>query len=413
MERRISVGVIGDFDPEFPPHPATNSALRDSAAVLGVTVDVRWHATDALVDADLAQVLVDDALWCAPGSPYRSLNGALRAIRFAREADVPLLGTCGDFQHVVLEYARNVLGFEDAQHAEYDPYASELFVTELSCSLAGREMAVEIDGNSRTAQFYARTEVTERYYCNFGLNPERQRLLHDGGLRVVGADRDGEARVVELADRRFFIATLFVPQLGSSPESPHPLITSYLRVAMEPAGAVRVAGHRLKYVDPNRPPSRFSRVYAALANTRLGRFMSVNLVWKVDPHLMRATRGRIGMGLAMPTALLETRGAKSGVVRRNVVIYFHDGDRITIIASKLGLETHPAWFHNLRVNPDVTFGGIPMRATVVGDEAERRRLWMLADRVFAPYAAYRREAAKANRTIPIVQLAVREPSAAA
>jgi deazaflavin-dependent oxidoreductase (nitroreductase family) len=170
---------------------------------------------------------------------------------------------------------------------------------------------------------------------------------------------------------------------------------------------------RLKYVDPTEPASLFSRAYAALANTRLGRFMSVNLVWKVDPYLMRATRGRLGMGLVMPTALLETRGARSGALRRNVVIYFHDGDRVTIVASKLGFPKHPDWFHNLRADPDVTFGGVPMRASVVAGEAERRRLWTLADRVFAPYAAYRREAAKANRTIPIVQLTPREPGAVA
>ena len=92
----------------------------------------------------------------------------------------------------------------------------------------------------------------------------------------------------------------------------------------------------LKHVDPNRPRSMFSRALAALANTRLGRFLSVHVVWKVDPFLMRATGGRVGMGLGMPTALLETRGAKSGAARRNVVIYFHDGERVTIVASKLG-----------------------------------------------------------------------------
>lgn len=119
---------------------------------------------------------------------------------------------------------------------------------------------------------------------------------------------------------------------------------------------------------------------------------------------MRATGGRLGFNLVIPTALLETRGARTGAPRRNVVIYFHDGERVTIVASKLGLPEHPAWFHNLLANPDVIFGGIPMRATLVDDEAERQRLWTLADRVFAPYAAYRREAAKANRTIPIVQL---------
>jgi deazaflavin-dependent oxidoreductase (nitroreductase family) len=167
-------------------------------------------------------------------------------------------------------------------------------------------------------------------------------------------------------------------------------------------------GAQLEYVDPTRPRSRFSRAYAALSATRLGRFVSARVVWKLDPYLLRATRGRLGMGLTLPTAVLETRGAKSGAVRRNAVIYFHDSDRVTIIAARAGAERHPAWFHNLRAHPDVEFGGIPMRATVVTDEAERRRLWALADRVFPPYATYRREAAKANRTIPIVQLTARE-----
>ena len=72
------------------------------------------------------------------------------------------------------------------------------------------------------------------------------------------------------------------------------------------------------------------------------------------------------------------------------------------------MPEHPAWFHNLRAHPEVTFGGVPMRATVVEDDAERERLWALADRVFAPYATYRREAAESGREIPIVQLSPRE-----
>jgi deazaflavin-dependent oxidoreductase (nitroreductase family) len=166
----------------------------------------------------------------------------------------------------------------------------------------------------------------------------------------------------------------------------------------------------LKHVDPNRPRGMFSRAYAAFSSTRLGRLISAKVVWKLDPYLLRATRGHFGMGFVLPTALLETRGAKSGAVRRNAVIYFHDEDLVTIIASKAGAEKHPAWFHNLQAHPYVTFGGIPMRATIVSDEAERNRLWMLADNVFAPYATYRREAAQANRTIPIIQLASREPN---
>jgi deazaflavin-dependent oxidoreductase (nitroreductase family) len=141
----------------------------------------------------------------------------------------------------------------------------------------------------------------------------------------------------------------------------------------------------------------------------LGRFLSIHVVWKLDPSLMRATPGRLGFDLVIPTALLETRGAKTGKLRCNAVIYFHDGERVTVVASKLGLPNHPAWFHNLRANPEVTLGGVPMCATVIEDEAERRRLWSLADRVFAPYVAYRREAAKVGREIPIVQLSADPP----
>jgi deazaflavin-dependent oxidoreductase (nitroreductase family) len=168
---------------------------------------------------------------------------------------------------------------------------------------------------------------------------------------------------------------------------------------------------RLKHVDPERRPNAFSRASAAFANTALGRFLSIHVLWKVDPWLMGLTRGRLGMGIGVPTALLETTGARSGAPRRNAVIYFHDGDRVTIVASKLGLPQHPAWFHNLVADPEVVFGGIPMRAEVVAGETERQRLWALADRVFAPYATYRREAAEAGREIPIVQLTPRQPVA--
>src|SRR5262245_1370923 len=163
----------------------------------------------------------------------------------------------------------------------------------------------------------------------------------------------------------------------------------------------------LRYVDPTRQPSVVARAYAALAATRLSRFVSRHVSWKLDPMLLRATRGRLATTLVFPTAVLETTGAKSGARRRNAIIYFHDGDRVTIVASNAGSPRHPSWYHNLRAHPDVIFGGIAMRATVVDDEPERARLWQLADRVFPAFPSYRRDAAKVNRCIPIVQLTPR------
>ena len=163
----------------------------------------------------------------------------------------------------------------------------------------------------------------------------------------------------------------------------------------------------LRHVDPGKRRGVLYRAFAWLTATRVMGRLSQAIIWKVDPFVLRITGGRLGFGLLLPTALLETRGARTGQPRGNAVIYFHDGDRVTIIASKLGLPEHPAWFHNLRANPDVTLGGQPFRAEVVDDPAERARLWQLADHVFPGYAAYRDRARKAGRTIPIVQLVPR------
>ncbi|HEY4386112.1 MAG TPA: hypothetical protein VGN34_16775 [Ktedonobacteraceae bacterium] len=233
MTATLRIGIIGDYQPAFRPHQATNEALAHAAQGLSVTLEVTWLPTSSLEGDPAQRLSVFDALWCAPGSPYQSLTGALNAIRFARERNRPFLGTCGGFQHVVLEYARHVLGLVDAKHAEYDPYASILFVSALSCGLSGKIMQVRLSPGSRAFRIYQRDAVSEQYYCNFGLNPAYQTVLHEGGLQVVGVDQEGEARIVELPDHPFFLATLFVPQLTSQSGHPHPLITAYLHATMQ------------------------------------------------------------------------------------------------------------------------------------------------------------------------------------
>ena len=163
----------------------------------------------------------------------------------------------------------------------------------------------------------------------------------------------------------------------------------------------------LPYVDPRAPHGPLYRALVRFLGTRFAAWLSPKLVWRFDPYLLRLSGGRFGFGLMLPTALLETRGARTGLVRRNGVIYFHDADRVTIVASKLGLPDHPAWYHNARANPDVILGGRRFRAELVEDEPSRERLWELADRVFPPYAIYRESAARAARSIPILQLVPR------
>jgi CTP synthase (UTP-ammonia lyase) len=94
MNDRLRVGIIGDFDPHLRSHIATNEAISHAASALSVTVECAWLPTPSLDAADNVTMLQScDALWCAPASPYKSMQGALRAIRFAREKGWPFLGT--------------------------------------------------------------------------------------------------------------------------------------------------------------------------------------------------------------------------------------------------------------------------------------------------------------------------------
>jgi len=121
-----------------------------------------------------------------------------------------------------------VIGLSDAEHEESAPGASTLVVSELSCSIAGTVQPVQIVAGTLARQAYQAEEAKEAFRCHYGLNPDYRGRIMTGAMRVSGIGPDGEARIVELSGHPFFVATLFVPQLRSSPATPHPLIVAYL-----------------------------------------------------------------------------------------------------------------------------------------------------------------------------------------
>jgi CTP synthase (UTP-ammonia lyase) len=223
------IAVVADFDNKSRSHAATNDALRHSAGAIGADIEVTWVSTDELSNEDASVRLAGYAgLWIGPGSPYRSMDGALAAIRYGRENAVPLLGTCGGFQHIILEHARNVLGVVDADHEETSPNAQNLYIARLSCSLVGRTMTINVPRGSKLHSIYGRDTVEEEYLCNFGVNPNIEPTLREGTLEVVASDNEGAVRAVEMTNHPFFIGTLFLPQHQSTAVAPHPLITAFV-----------------------------------------------------------------------------------------------------------------------------------------------------------------------------------------
>lgn len=228
----MSVAVIGDRHAKFAPQDAIEPALQHSGKALGIDVDVTWFDTPSLLDAPEKLLSSFDSIWCAPGSPFRSLEGALNGIRFARSSGVPFLGTCAGFQHGVLEVARNLAGATNAQHAEYGPVEeSDLFIDELLCSLVGMTMPVSLVDSS-IRDLYRTDRVEEQYYCRFGLNEKFLPTLSEHGLVVAGKDEtDNGTRILRLDQHCFYYLTLFVPQTRSTPENPHPLVSGFVKAA--------------------------------------------------------------------------------------------------------------------------------------------------------------------------------------
>ncbi|VVO41251.1 CTP synthase [Pseudomonas fluorescens] len=227
METRpIRIALIGDHDPQVTAHQAIPVALEKAAEHSGLNVQWQWLATDEIHAETPLHTF--DGVWCVPASPYRNMDGALLAIRFAREQQRPFLGTCGGFQHAVLEYARNVLGWSDAEHGETNPDAARVLLTPLSCALVEAVDTIHLREGSLIAEAYESAEIREGYRCRYGVNPQFQGELLKRELQAVGHDSEHELRAVELSGHPLFVATLFQPERAALKGVLPPLIGAFV-----------------------------------------------------------------------------------------------------------------------------------------------------------------------------------------
>ncbi|GAA2627825.1 CTP synthase [Paractinoplanes durhamensis] len=213
--------------------PAILDALREEEQI---DLDAYWIPSPEAEDPAALRGFA--GIWLAPGSPYRSEAGAVAAAHTARTAGIPFLGTCGGFQHAMLEFARNVCGMPEARHAENDEGpGSDALIAELTCSLVGHEGAINLVAGSRAETLLGAGRTVERYHCSYGIAAGYIDLLAAHGMRFSGHDDAGEVRVAELPEHPFFLATLFQPELHT--DGVHPVIRGFAQAAARriPAGA--------------------------------------------------------------------------------------------------------------------------------------------------------------------------------
>ncbi|MBP5945669.1 MULTISPECIES: CTP synthase C-terminal region-related (seleno)protein [unclassified Pseudomonas] len=228
----ISIALIGDYDPQVTAHQAIPVALGLVAEHHHRHVQFEWLATDQIhADTPLNRF---DGFWCVPASPYKSEAGALMAIRFAREQQRPFLGTCGGFQHAVLEFSRNVLGWTDAEHGETSPDSERAVLTPLTCSLVEAVDSIHLLSGSLIVKAYETSEIHEGYRCRFGVNPQFEAQLLEHQLQAVGHDSAGDLRAIELKNHPFFVATLFQPERAALKGQMPPLVRAFIEACAEP-----------------------------------------------------------------------------------------------------------------------------------------------------------------------------------
>jgi CTP synthase (UTP-ammonia lyase) len=245
----IRLAIVGDFDRGVTAHEGIDASLSRAQQTSWPDLSWEWWHTSLLPECPqhLTEVIgVPDGIWCAPATPYAKTEGALAAIRYARESETPFLGTCGGFQHAVLEFVRNVIGDEEAKHAELDPTASSLAITPLTCELVEVSAPIEAIAGTRFAAFYGSDGEREEYHCRYGINPAYLPRLEARGLRCGARDDRGEVRAVEHATHPFFVGTLFQPErralrtavgamaAGTAPGEGgdvHPLVLQFIEAA--------------------------------------------------------------------------------------------------------------------------------------------------------------------------------------
>jgi CTP synthase (UTP-ammonia lyase) len=225
MKNRI--GILGNFNPHYEPHYSMNAcfdAVKDR-------FEYEWLPTEML---DVNASLIPDKYQgiVAGSGPYKSKTGVINGIRYARENDIPFLGTCSGFGYAVLEFGQAIFNLENVYHPyeAADLAPGETFLQQLEfCCPDMHTINFRPLKNTLTSKIYSEAiEVHEESHCYYGIKNEMIDVFDKNGLVVSGRDDSGEPKIMEYNRNNFFIITLFLPQLKPGLTGPHPLLAAFL-----------------------------------------------------------------------------------------------------------------------------------------------------------------------------------------
>jgi CTP synthase len=239
----VTIGLVGKYVELQDAYKSINEALFQSATYNNHKLNLVYVHSEKLNDANVQEKLADmDGVIIAPGFGNRGIEGKFVALKWCRENDVPTFGICLGMQCMVIEFARNVLGYADANSTEMDAATSanviDLMEDQKSVTDKGGTMRLGaydcvLREGSKAAEAYGTTHVSERHRHRFEFNDDFRTRYEEAGMKCVGENPDTHlVEVVELPEKRWFIGTQYHPEYSSTVLHPHPLFLSFVKAAI-------------------------------------------------------------------------------------------------------------------------------------------------------------------------------------
>ena len=244
--RRVRVALVGKYTQLHDAYLSVVESLNHAGTANDAIVEIQWVDSGTLTAENAAQTLAGCAGVLVPGGfGGRGIEGMIAAVQYARENRIPYLGICLGMQMAVVEFARHVLGWRDANSTEFDPATShpvidlmpeQVNVTDKGGTMRlGKYPCVLAEG-ARSRSLYGAPEISERHRHRYEFNNDFREDLQAAGLLLAGTSPDGRlVEIVELPDHPWFTAAQFHPEFKSRPDRPHPLFCGFVKAALESA----------------------------------------------------------------------------------------------------------------------------------------------------------------------------------
>lgn len=244
-EKKVKIALVGKYVELQDAYKSINEALFQAATYNDRILDLNYVHSEKVTEANVGELLGDaDGIIIAPGFGPRGIEGKLIAIEWARNNDVPTFGICLGMQCMVIEYARNVLGLNDANSTEMNPATSnnviDLMEEQKSISNMGGTMrlgeykCILKDGSRAAKAYKGKTDINERHRHRFEFNNEYRQRFEDAGMKCVGENPDTHlVEVVEIPEKRWYIGTQYHPEYSSTVLNPNPIFVDFVAAAIK------------------------------------------------------------------------------------------------------------------------------------------------------------------------------------